>query len=197
MNAVLFVTSHMGSDAEGLISILDINPRIEMFCPHITYMHPTDLEPLLKLQHKLSNTAAIYGDYLWLNAQFACKALYKICKFVYVIREAKPSLNEMVKKHGFSAERAYLYYAFRLRRICEMAKRTPGAVFLTWGDLAAGKGLPLIENYLRLKNPLEHNAALFAQSDMDEVPHEIIEKSQECYERHLYFLRNLQLLQTV
>ena len=63
--------------------------------------------------------------------------------------------------------------------------------------LATGKGLPLIEEYLRLKTPLIHHAELFTHSELDDVPNEIIEKSQECYERHLYFLRHLELRQTV
>jgi|GEM_PF-6906722 len=197
MNPVLFVTSHLCSGADGLISILNINPRIEMLCPQIVYEHPTDLEPLIEQQHKLSNTAAIYGDYLWYNSQFSCKALYKLCKFVYVIREAKSSINEITEHYRHSIDMVPAYYAFRLRRICEMAKRTPGAVLLTWNDLATGKGLPLIEEYLRLKTPLIHHAELFTHSELDDVPNEIIEKSQECYERHLYFLRHLELRQTV
>ena len=196
MKTVLFLTTHLGSGASGLINILNVNPRIEMFCPQNSYSHPTDLDPLVARPHKLSNTAAIYGEYLWFNAQLSCKSLYTICKFIYVIREAKSSIGELMSTHGYSTKRAALYYAFRLRRICEMAKRTPGAVCLTWNDMESGDGLPLIEQYLRLKIPLEHRPEFFVSKAVDDLPHEIESRSQDCYERHLYFLRNLQLLKT-
>jgi len=74
-----------------------------------------------------------------------------------------------------------------------MAKRTPGALLLTWSDLTSAAGLPLIEEYLELKKPLEPSMLHFVQKEDDQADAEFISRGQEAYERYLYYLKQLDL----
>jgi hypothetical protein len=86
------------------------------------------------------------------------------------------------------------YYTYRLRRICEMARRTPGAVLLTWDDMITGRGFPLLEKYLHLKEPLVNEEKLWPQAQSNaNVTSAIIDQAQHSYERYFYYLRNLNL----
>ena len=192
MKKVAFVVSHLGSGSLDLMRVLNKNPRVVIHNQSVQYTHPTDLDWLYKFGHKLDNTAAVYGDHLVNNVSFSCKALYDHCLFIYVVRSAKPTLHEIISHNSYTLENAASYYAFRLRRICEMAKQTPGAVMLTWEDLANEQGLPLIDEYLGLKESLRF-VNEFEENCEDHLEHSVIEKAQDAYERHLYYLKQLDL----
>ena len=188
MKKIVFLIGHIGSDSDKLLKILNDNPRIQMSDQGRTYTHPTDLNYLIAYtQHKLDNSAAIYGDHLLYNTQFSCEAIHSMCKFIYLIREAKPSLNEnqVHSTHSVSA-----YYRFRLRRIYEMARKTPDSVFLTWDDLQSGAAFPILEQFLSLKEPLAR-AEDFVKSVRDRLPHTVVDPAQDAYEKYLYKLKNI------
>ncbi len=191
MNTVLFVVSHLGSGSESLVSVLNENPRVQVWGGQMSYRHPSDLNILMARGHKLDNSAAVYGDHLLLNPLFSCKALYEFCKFIYVVRDAKGSLNHMPEREG---KFAAMYYRYRLRRICEMARRTPGAVLLTYEDLKSGRGLDLIEDYLVLKTPL--SKPQLSPDDKDDVDSKVWTECQEAYEHYLFYLKHLNLKTT-
>jgi hypothetical protein len=190
MKKVVFIVSHLGSGSDELVRVLNENPRVIIHQSEQVYSHPDDLDWLFSQGHKLDNAAAIYGHHLLQNMFLTSESFYNICKFIYVIRPAKPSLNIILNK--YTPLTASRYYCFRLRRICEMAKRTPGAVFLTWQNLADNKFQPIIENYLNLKDPLSQGN--FTENSKDEVHLGIIEQAQTSYERYYYYLiqQNLQ-----
>ena len=58
------------------------------------------------------------------------------------------------------------YYCFRLRRLYEMAKKTPGAIFLTWDDIKSKKKLELVENYLNIKEKINLDNSLISKFKM-------------------------------
>ena len=190
MKRIVFLISHVGSDSDKLLQILNENPRVQIVDKGGYYDHPKDLDHFSVQPHKMDGTAAIYGDQLLYNTNFSCVALHSICKFIYLIREAKPSLNENSFHLRKTVEN---YYRFRLRRIYEMASKTPGAVFLTWDDARTGNGLPLIEEYLGLKDSLIPCEDLFPKSVKDHYPFDLVERCQDAYEKYLYRLRNLKL----
>ena len=75
-----------------------------------------------------------------------------------------------------------------------MAKRTPAAPVLTYQGMQMAKSFGAIDAYLKLKEPLlpiewEH----FKEND-DILPSELI-KTQEAYERYLYYLKHKRLVQ--
>jgi hypothetical protein len=110
-----------------------------------------------------------------------------------MIRSPKAALNEIISRYPEYKDTAFRYYAFRLRRICECARNTPGAVVLTWDNLNNGKGLDLIENYLDLKSPLKYEDGNFLDKSWENVPYPLLKEAEECYERHYFYLHHINL----
>ena len=101
MKKVAFIISHMGSGSNYLVDVLNNNPRCAFFTSPTRYEHPDSLQWIFKY-HKLNNySGAIYGDHLLFNHSFCCKSLYDCCKFIYIIRPARQSLNEIFTKRLF------------------------------------------------------------------------------------------------
>ena len=197
MKNVLFVASHLFSGSDDLIAVLNENERIQIHNTSLEYNHPVVLESLYSLGHKVNNTAAIYGDHILFNMQFGNAVFYDFTKFIYVIRAAKPTLNEIIKyKKEYSELTACRYYCFRLRRIYEMARKTPGAVLLTGEDLRNREGADLIFDYLNLNKLPNLSNLLYLESQEDKVTSAIVAEAQDCYEKHLYRLKQLNLRKT-
>jgi hypothetical protein len=172
---VTLVISHEDSGSTDLCRILDKNSRVQWCKVDVIYDHPIKLQSILAIPHKLNNAAAIWLDELLYNHYFTHKRLYEMCRFIYVIRDAKSS-------------KSVKYYTYRLRRICEMARCTPGAVLLTYDDIITGRCNPLLEDYLCLKEPLIIDKSLFS------VPSFYVDSyAQESYERYLYYLKQFNL----
>lgn len=189
MKKVVFIVSHLCSGSDNLIEILNQNSRIKIQNSDILYDHPTALDHLFDMGHKVDNTAAIYGDHLLFNSSFSCKRLCDFCKFIYLVKRPDSTIGEIVAGHSYTEENAGKYYCFRLRRICEMIYKTPGPiVFLTWDDIEAG-GFDQIEEYLNLKEPLvpkPESSRVYKDVSLD-----ILTKCENSYERHLYYVRQL------
>lgn len=177
MRKVALIISHKGSGSEELLSAMVKNPRIQQVTTSGLYHHPDVLESITSVPHKINNASAVYVDHLLYNHVFSSKSLYPFFKFIYVIREPR----------FFDSIYDFRYYVYRLRRICEMAKNTPGAVLLTWENLAAGR-LGVIEDYLGLKESIVRPKVEACQ-----ISGEFINDAQRAYERFLYFLRNQNL----
>jgi hypothetical protein len=186
MHKILFIVSHLGSGSDVLCNILNKNPRVQWYNPNIIYDHPFRLEGLTNQKHKLNSLAAIWMDHLLHNFYFSNKSLYKICKFIFVIREAKATLNGIVKNKE-DADSMFRYYIYRLRRICEMAKSTNG-LCLTLNSITDGNGLSLIKDYLNLRDDLEMDDFIIPKYN-PLVTSDLIDKGQETYERYLFYLR--------
>lgn len=195
MKKVVFITTHIAAKAEVLTHSLNLNERIDIQNTYTEYVHPTDLHKLLQKPHKCRSSAAIYGDHIFHNINFQCKRLHDICTFIYVIRGAQ-SLKEMFIGQS-NIKSAYSYYCFRIRRIYEMAKRTPNSFLITHQDMSKKVTYELLQDFLKLKTPL-----IMPQGDMltgpkREIPIDILEKSQDCFEYYLYKLRNIPHLKHV
>ena len=77
MKRIVFVVSHVGAGAEIFITqVLNENPRLDILTHGRVYEHPSDLDALFLHPHKLTNTAAIYGDLLLHNVNFSCSNLH-------------------------------------------------------------------------------------------------------------------------
>ena len=125
MKTTLFITSHLFSGSDLLVNSLNENPRVQIWTTGSMYSHPSNLEYLHLLDHKMDNTAAIYGDHLLYDVSLTNKVFYDFCKFIYFIRPARSVISELLLT-GRKLPYAIRYYCFRLRKICEMEKRTPG-----------------------------------------------------------------------
>ena len=199
MKRIVFLTSHLCSGVYELMDLLNQNPRIDLRGNGMQYVHPSDLYDLYKLGHKLRNSAAVYGDYLVFNHDLQHKRFYSFSNFIYLVRPARLTLNEIIHHPNstYDEDSAYRYYVYRLRRICEMAKRTPNAVLLTYQNLIDGNGFGLIDEMLELNQPLIPNPERFQQKSPNTFSSDLIKKAEDSYERHLYFLRQLNHLRQV
>lgn len=191
MKNILFIVSHLGSGSNFLFDALNKNPRIQGIRTNTPYSHPDSLDVLTSTSHKTDNSAAIYMDELLYNFVFSCPQLYRECKFIYFVREARPTLNKIVSipslNQKYEPEYASKYYRYRLRRMCEMAKRTPDAPFLTFDDLISKKKNLLIEQYLNLKDPIEVPEIKDDYSDAVDI--DVIKNAQESYDRYFYYFK--------
>lgn len=142
----VFLMTHLGSGSNYLCESLSQIPTI--CCNHTNrvYTHPTDLDSL-KSKDRYAKT---FIDTVEYNYSFASTALYSCAKFIYLIRNPKHSLGNMVKE-GYTRESAVSYYLFRLRRMYEMAYQTPDGIFLTYEDMLKDEGRKLVSDYLGIK----------------------------------------------
>ncbi|MHA2043212.1 MAG: hypothetical protein ACW99G_00375 [Candidatus Thorarchaeota archaeon] len=190
MKKVVFLASHLYSGSSTLVEILNDNSRIQIHKSDLLYDHPTVLNHLYALGHKWETTASVYGDHLLNNTSFSCKELYPLCKFIYFVRHPDEALGEIVaNKPKYTWETAARYYCFRLRRICEMATKTPGAIFLTRENIK--EGLEPISEYLNLKDPLVLKE--YPEEKSEYIPSDILESCEQSYEKHLFYVKHLDL----
>lgn len=190
MNKVLFLVSHLGSGSDQLIEILNSNDRISIYDTNMYYDTPEALNFLFMRNHKLKNTAAIYGDHVLFNHSISTSKLFDFCKFIYFINDAKTSINNIVKNDGYSPDAALRYYCFRLRRMCEMLLKNKNSIFINYDWLKNTDNFEIIENYLGLKSKI-NKVNLIEPEPLDIVPYSIIESGQECYERYLFYFNKL------
>jgi hypothetical protein len=195
MKKVCFIVSHLGSGSTDLIDILNKNPKCQINQSKAQYDSVNSLEWMFFTDHKCRDSSAIYGDHILYNMSLSCKRLYDFCKFIYVIRPARATLNEIITLQDlkYKEEFAARYYRFRLRRICEMAKRTPGSVLVTWDDLSKGTCFSVIEKYLGLTTQLKPEHFNFLASVNDKFSEKLILQCEDAYERYFYYLQKLNL----
>ena len=192
MKKLLFIASHLGSGYEKLGAILNENNRIMMYSTGMVYSHPENVRILYDFGHKLDNSAAIYGDYILFNPNLSHSSYYDFAKFIYVISSAEYTLNKLIED-DYDELRACRYYCFRLRRIYEMARRTPGAVLLTRDNLQDQKGADLIEDYLELPDKLDFSSLFINAPNSNVIKPSLVEEAQNTYEKYLYNMRQLDL----
>ena len=193
MNRILLLNSHLVSGSPQLVDILNENDRIQIAETNISYESIADIQNLFHRGHKLHNSAAIYGDHLLFNINFWNKSFYPCMKFIYFIRPGSATLNELVEKLNYTTNTAMNYYCVRKRRLYEMATQTPGADFLTQQNLADGKGLDLIEEYLQLPEPLNPTTKSLGKIE-DVVPYPVLQQAEDYYEKYLFLFKQLKLL---
>lgn len=198
MKKILFVCSHAYSGSSGLFNALNRHPRIQgyNFGSKNSYTSPQSLMYLTEQSHKCTNRAAIYMDELLKNHELSTKSVYGICKFIYVLREPEIVLSYLIKQERMKPEFAARGYLFRIRRICEMAKRSDG-ILLTWNDLIASKGIDLIENYLQINQKIPFDE-LFLRPyarQYGSVDSKLLQKTEDAYQKYLYWLKTQTKLQ--
>ena len=199
MKKVVFICSHLYSGSNALYEAMNNHSRIQGYSGLNRYLSCLQLLTLCEFNHKTKNRSAIYMDEIIYNHQISSKEIYKYCKFIYIIRRPEIPINFMISNDKIKSNFALSYYKLRMRRICEMAKRTPGSVLLTYDDLSEGRGLDLISDYLELPQPIEFSPSslnsLNRNFGTDLLAKGLRSEVEDSYERYLYFLRNLSLRQ--
>lgn len=191
MKKVLFLVSHVGSGSGSVYESLNAHPRIQGFSFNNVYSSSIRLMSLTANKHKLMNNSRIYMDHLLYNYQISDRSLLSCCSFVYVVREPEASIDYLIGSGTYSREQAKMYYLYRIRRICELAKRTPGSTFLTHANLRDGKGLDLIERQLRLKDSIPRINWIDGEKMKNHLRIEEYDSLSQAYEKYLYFVSNI------
>lgn len=192
MKKTLFVISHLESGSEFLINCLNKNKFFMISNNSMYYDSFESLETLTNRKHKMGDhPKCFYGDHISYNFLFSCKKIYEISKFIYVISRPRRSLNLIIKKHKeYNQERAYNYYIFRIRRIYEMLKKTPGSIFFTYDDLITDKPFLIMEEYFNIDLKRE-NLEMNYENIFNEI---LIEKAEKHYEKYFYKIKNMDLI---
>lgn len=154
----LFILTHLGADYDKLSKILEKHPRMKR-CSFASYNSPADLIRMKDDMHQ------VFFDVLTMNHQFN-SSLIKYCQFIYFVTGPGCKIDLPNSKD---------YYYFRLRRICEIAKKGKG-ILLTHED----SDLTKIKNFIQIKDGFD--VADFSK-------HECEEEDAKKYEFYLDFLK--------
>jgi len=188
LKKVCFVVSHLGSGSESLAAALNAHPQCTIHESGVRYESASSLRWLFRAGHKCRDASAVYGDHLIFNSSISSRHIYRVCRFIFVIRPARHSLEEIMSA-GYSAEGASSYYRFRLRRICEIAALAPSRMILEWDDLAKEETSDRICEYLGIYGPMD--SVRTVEKEGGRCPEGVISDCQDAYERYHYYLRRL------
>ena len=193
---VLLSVSHLGSGSLQLLSLLNHNPRVQFLNTQTPIRDYTDLQAVTSISHKMNSVAAMYALEINHNFQMGSRNFIPHVHHLFVVRRPNPSISLMVQNGIYRQHEAAMYYCYRLRRICEIAKRVGSGLLLTYEDLESGDYVKPLSKFLGLKEEAEFDPNVFSsfapESSLDLGKDE--NWCDDCYERHLYYLKNLPLL---
>jgi hypothetical protein len=204
-----FIITHFGAGSTMLCRLLDMNSNICCLgTTGLVYDSPVKLGELRRLWKKQSSRTMPEHciDRLFYNHQLSSKSFFDFCNFIYLVREPTHALSAAMEQ-GFAPEAAADYYAFRLRRMCEMAVKTRNGVLISYDQLVDEQKRPRkfkqIEEMLNLRSPftpyfkplqgdrmsLQEGRIIKWAEELDEqAPLRIIDHSKVVYQRYLKFL---------
>lgn len=107
---------------------------------------------------------------------------------VFLVREPEGSIDYMVNRRIFRRSEAKRYYLYRLRRICELAKRNPNSLFLTYSKLREGRGLVELRDYIELKDDLSFSQEFVVPSGKNCLQLNEYESLSSAYEKYIYYV---------
>lgn len=193
MKKVLFLVSHFCSGSDQLYRDLNEHICIQGFedSKFNSYQTMLDVFYLTQNKHKLKNSARVYMDHLLYNNQFSCSESFKNCKFIFMVREPESSIERMVASGNFDKNYAVRYYAYRLRRICEMAKKARDYLFLTYSNFKNDKYQTEIKKFLGIKDRWEYKINECDLKFKNVLTFNELNNLNITYEKYLYFINNI------
>lgn len=187
MKKVVFLMSHVGSGSNALYALLASHQRIMGIENENVYDNQSSLIAAANRKHKLNNASRMYLDHILYNFQYSLKPDPWI-KMVFLVREPEGSIDYMVNRKIFKRPEAKRYYLYRLRRMCELAKRNPNSLFLTYSRLREGKGLIELRDYLDLKDDLSFSQEFMVPSGKNCLQLPEYESLSSAYEKYIYYV---------
>lgn len=127
MKKVIFLHTHLGSNYESLLSVLESFPRIQVYKNMGPFQHPDELFKLFACKHKLDNSAAMYLHPILENHEWVSLSIRNSAKNIFYFRDPISTLQEIKNLN---------YYSLRLRGLYEMAKNTKDKIVVTSDDLS-------------------------------------------------------------
>jgi hypothetical protein len=192
---VMISVTHLASGSLPLLNLLNRNPRVQFVQTNPVIQNYVDLKALTGMTHKLSSVAAIFALESNFNYQLGSKIKIPHAHYLFTVRQPDPVLNLLVSDGIYDQKGAAMYYCYRLRRICEIAKRVKHGMLLTYDDIQRGDHIAPLKTFLGLKEDVLHIPEFFnhLKSPPNVINREILEWCRDCYERHLFFLKRLPL----
>lgn len=183
----IFVATHVGAGGSMLAEMISANRRIGRIRRDNTqvYTDPIALDYAQRKTLETNPDARMFVDRIVFNHEFAHESFYDDCLFVFLVREPEATLNHLVGL-GYTPAAAARYYSYRLRRLCEMARRAKHKVVATWDELVSKEALPEIKRLIGMK---ELNSIYRPQKSEKTVDPATVSACRRCYERHLNYLR--------
>jgi hypothetical protein len=193
MKKIAIINSHVYSGSSQLYEAMCNHSFIQgykRYRKENEYLNDMDLVNLGKLVHKKRNKSAIYLDEILKNQLLSTKLDFSKYLFIHIIRRPKETVNLMVRDkidYNFAAR----HYAFRVRRICEVARKTPNCVLLTFDDLKSEKGLELVSDLLGIKEPINFKKETLSpiENHNNLISLDLEKTLDDCYERYFYFIK--------
>jgi hypothetical protein len=196
LKRVLLSVTHLASGSLPLLGLLNRNPRVQFVRANPVIQNYVDLRAFTAQTHKLSSVAAIFALEANFNYQLGSKNLPLHAHYLFTVRQPTPVLNLLVADNLYGHKEAAMYYCYRLRRICEIAKRVRHGMLLTYDDIQRGDHVVPLKTFLGLKEDVLHLPEAFdhLKPPPNVIKREILDWCQDCYERHLFFLKSLPLV---
>jgi hypothetical protein len=111
---VVFVMTHLASDYEKLVDVLNTHPLVHVFNTGRSYAHPDDVRSLREQPHKNGGAASIWGDVILHNKDFAMKYVCQHYKLIFWSSTEFEECAEVLQaKHGYGLQQAYAYLGYR------------------------------------------------------------------------------------
>lgn len=200
MKRICFISTHLGSNSSILTDLLQKNSQIDMFRLPVgkQIFNPLDLLGLTQPKHKTNHKTSIYLYETLYNYEISYTNIFDVCKFIYLVRRPEKTIPWLLNVKDMAVESAVSYYMFRLRRICEMCKKNPQAVFLTEDNLLEGKGLETIAKYLGLKESLSIKDMSWPTEKLNfkKIDYKMIQNLEARYEKYLFWVKKSTLVHT-
>lgn len=187
MKKVVFLMSHIGSGSNALYSLLASHPRIMGLENENVYDSQISLIAAAERKHKLNNASRIYLDHILYNFQYSLRPDPWV-RMVFLAREPEGSIDYMVNRKIFKKSEAKRYYLYRMRRMCELAKRNPNSIFLTYSKIREGRGLSELRDYLELKENLSFSQDFNLPSGKSCLQLNEYESLSTAYEKYIYYV---------
>lgn len=178
--------SHSGSGSNSLYALLGGHSRIMGIENNNIYQSDMSLFSVSNMKHKLTNSSRMYLDHILYNFQYSLKPNIWV-KMIFLVREPEASIDYMVNRKLFKKSEAKRYYLYRIRRICELAKRNPDSVFLTYSNLREGKGLTEIADHIGIKEKISFSQEFIVPSGNNTLKSQDYDELSDCYNKYLYY----------
>lgn len=182
----VFVATHHGAGGSMLLNMLAAHRRVGVLSrpPDVVYSDPTVLSTLQKACVARRPTAKVFADRLVLNHELL-HPCYHGATFIFLVREPEGTLKHL-KSLGYAERAALRYYAYRLRRLCELARRVDNMVVVTWDELVNKSAFPVLKGLFDVR---ELTSIYRPQVNEQTVDPATVCEGRRCYERHLRYLR--------
>lgn len=128
MKRTLFIMTHLGSDWEELVEVINKKQNFQCFNTNNSYKHHDDVKSLTLLPHRINNSVSVWCDTIFHNKDFAMKFSCKYYKFIFWVGLRQKSIDDLISIYGYGPDQAENYYDYRLVGLSQYYNRCPNSL---------------------------------------------------------------------